>query len=633
MNSVFQKNLMALKQYYPQLASTILQPDEENYYSILSFPAGEAPNLVCRCNGAATLFYDATSDPLSHVRSVIQKMGVETAPFVILFGAGLGYQLLFLYRMLCDAGPLARILCVEKDIACFRKALETFDFCSVLQDARVKLVVGCPQENLFIACQRAFDTKCYQFMKALRFVPWPAAVALDPGYYKTAKRAVQDIISRWLNRRGNDCYDTLVAYENFLKNLEVYSRHPNVYSLRNLFVKQPAVVVATGPSLNKNIHEIGHIQDRAVILSVDASLRILHQNGIIPHLVTSIERTPGLDKFFRGLSHMEKSVHVVPSFAYPTTISAYKGPRVFMTRPYAFFATLGLRNDMFDMGVSTSLAAFGVAKLMGCDPIILVGNDLSTAEGGVTHAKGCSFGQTQHKFAEKTFPVSGNLGGTVETCQIWYQSIKDYESKIGEFAGTVINATEGGAKIQGTHIMTLKQAIDQYCHSDFNPREKILSKVKQSTNDTSFHGIAVPLENLNNKCHESIVLCQKGLELMRPILMELEKADETIPEPLRQRMYQKIDEIEMIIGNLTGSDFILSIEEFFYPESVPLFLEWQVAKERFADPIWGDAYRLKLAEEFLGIFGMLCTSLNDVLSDGKVRLKKLIEKNINKSKA
>ena len=96
----------------------------------------------------------------------------------------------------------------------------------------------------------------------------------------------------------------------------------------------------------------------------------------------------------------------------------------------------------------------------------------------------------------------------------------------------------------------------------------------------------------------------------------------------QKNIIKKSDEIEMIIGKLTGSDFVLSIEEFFYPESVPLFLEWQVAKERFADPIWGDAYRLKLAEEFLGIFGMLCTSLSDVLSDGKVRLKKLIEKNI-----
>lgn len=628
MNTIYHKNLTAIKKYYPDMLKSFLKCNDKAYHILFS-NNNQGPNLIFQHNGEKKFFYDISSDPLLHVQKVFQKMGLEKAPFAVLCGMGLGYQLLFLYRMLCDKGPLSRIICIEKDLACFLKAMTVFDFTEVLADARVKLIVGSSRENLFVACQSFFDDTCYKFSKALRFIPWPASVAMDEEYYQSAKNAIKDVVSRWLSQRGNDSYDTLVAYENFFNNLENYSHNPNIYCVKDLFPKRPAIVVATGPSLNKNVHELSAVNRRAVILSVDASLSILHRNGIIPHFVTSIERTPGLEKFFRGLSHMEKTVHVVPSFAYPTTVSAYKGPKLFMTRPYAFFESLGMRHDMFDMGISTAIAAFETARLLGCDPIILMGNDLATAPGGKTHAQGCSFGQQQQKFSEQTFPVPGNLGGTVETCQIWYQNIKDYESRIAAFGGSVVNATEGGAKIHGTRIMSLKRAIQDYCRNDFDPRNQVLAKVRQSTNQTAFDFMYAPMAKMIKQSEDAIALCQKGVSLSRPMLITLEKRKESLSTSLIHSLHALLDDIDEILAKTSASDLIVAAQEFFYPESIPLFLEWQVAKERFSDPDWGDAYRLKLADEFFGTYGMLCTSLNYMLKDGMKRLDNLISQKNN----
>ena len=52
---------------------------------------------------------------------------------------------------------------------------------------------------------------------------------------------------------------------------------------------EAAVVVASGPSLNKNVHVLNEIQDAVFIVAALRSLSVLNDAGVIPDLVIQLD--------------------------------------------------------------------------------------------------------------------------------------------------------------------------------------------------------------------------------------------------------------------------------------------------------------------------------------------------------
>ena len=619
MNPTFINNLKILRERYPDMAHRLAGAGSGNYHLIASSNSSP-PNLAWSTPEKNVMFYDDAMEPLMHVKKVFEGASLEKAPFVVLFGVGLGYQLLFLDQLMKDSDRLKRVVVVEKDLECLKKAMEVTDLTGPLGNPDIRLLCESPEDDLFTQVKAAMDNLCYRYFKALRWVPWPASLEIDPDYYDSARRAIADMGDLWISLRGNEPYDTLASYENFFRNLDLYDKSPSLRCVENAFANKPAIIVATGPSLKKNMHQLKLINNKAVIISVDASLKILHNMGLYPHFATTIERTPGIDKFFTGLKNMEKTIHLVPSFAHPSSVRAHKGPKLFMTRRYKFFLDLGMDQDVVDMGLSTAIAGYELARLMGCDPIILVGNDLAQDPQGLTHAAGNAFGTKQSTFTSNTFTVPGNLGEDVVTCEIWYKCMKDYESRFATFDGTVINSTEGGARIVGTKVMPLSQAIERYCTQEFAPREKALSIVSQAKGSNPAKENIHVLRDWRQNSETAIAQCVKGMEIVSPLLRRLEDLEGDMDFVLRSSVRHAMESVDSIIAGLTMSPFIYSLQEYFHTEIVPLVMEWEVALDRFEDEDWGNAYRLKLAEFFMGAFGQLCLSLNEALDIGEKAL-------------
>lgn len=60
-----------------------------------------------------------------------------------------------------------------------------------------------------------------------------------------------------------------------------------------------AVIVATGPSLDKQLDTLKKFAPYVTVISLDASLPILAKHGIKPDYVTSIERVIETSSFFK----------------------------------------------------------------------------------------------------------------------------------------------------------------------------------------------------------------------------------------------------------------------------------------------------------------------------------------------
>ena len=104
---------------------------------------------------------------------------------------------------------------------------------------------------------------------------------------------------------------------------------------------------------------------------------------------------------------------------------------------------------------------------IGISTIILVGQDLAYTN-NKSHADGTFQEIMKEENTSRFMMVEGNFEDKVPTRPDfklfldWYNMyIEGCKGYRGNFR--VINATEGGAKIQNTEIMTLREAIDREC--------------------------------------------------------------------------------------------------------------------------------------------------------------------------
>lgn len=613
--SAFEKNLDALRKTAPAVAESVAGADGGLYDIVPPNRAG-LPDLLYRGCQPALLLYG--QQPAEDVERYLGQFIEKGARFYVLFGIGLGYPALHLLR----EGEIKKLILVERDVDCFRRALEVSDLTELITHPNVRILVGCPERDLYVEVLHAVEPHLVA-LKEVKFLPWPASMEIAGDYYREVMKAFRDVTNIYVSERGNDPYDTLVGYEQFFANIKEYLENPGAGYVKDYFKGRPAIVVATGPSLRKNIHLLREAENSAVIVSADASLRILHEYGIHPHLVTTVERTPGFDKQFRNLDNLDKTVLAAVSFVHPSTLPAYKGPLLFFNRIYNFMDKLALLDDCIQLGLSTANMAYEVARHMGCSPIILVGNDLAFDETGNTHAQGFLYGQKQPVYEGfDRFPVPGNKEEWVTTCEGWYHCIKQYEKRIDGWDGTLINATAGGARIRGSVVMPLKEVLQAHCREVFHPREKLLGHLAGwRKNPEKGQYILGQLDGFLDLTEQVTRICRKMCPILDAMVHDVEECGGRLPESMRTQIRQALPHVSNALDGLVESPLTHYFGEYFFTEILPYLMEWQVSRYRFREDIWADAYRLKLAGNFFGAAGQLCVSLSSVLEDGKKRLQ------------
>src|SRR5690606_28411622 len=130
------------------------------------------------------------------------------------------------------------------------------------------------------------------------------------------------------------------------------------------------------------------------------------------------------------------------------------------------------------LGASVANASLAIAAYLGCNPIIFLGQDLAYTD-GKHHADSC--GGTTLKEDDDLIEVEGIDGNKVFTNSVWHTFLMWMEKFIIHNPNkTYIDATEGGAKIHGTDIIPLRQAIEKYCIKDEFIQDKIHTIVKEN---------------------------------------------------------------------------------------------------------------------------------------------------------
>lgn len=387
----------------------------------------------------------------------------------VFYGLGNG---MFLSSLLKNCREDARILVYEPRPEIFAQAFLTMDLCGILSDPRVSLHA---EEAGGLPCYRLLDqyvTK--ENEKMLTLCVHPQYDVLFPEGIQMLQKEIQDLKGRLraaentrkaYGRRivKNTCY----AWKRYVadkkagilsKDLSELPQEKEMAGLQMAVSKgMPAVILSTGPSLAKSAELLGRLKGKAVLFAVDSSARYLLAKGVEPDYLVTIDPLKWPKHFH---SERCRSIPVFCRFdSNFRLLEGQKGALIFFGGT-EYSRLLSGEDALFinDTGGSVATAAFSLCQALGFSKIILVGQDLCY-DGDKTHAGGIISPDEKKQGFGKTW-VPGNLSEKVQTRQDWYRYLKWFENEIILHPECrVVNATAGGAKIQGTEWKNLEDII------------------------------------------------------------------------------------------------------------------------------------------------------------------------------
>lgn len=494
MNQTFERNLNLLEAYDPALAQRLRNYFPMGRVEVFATPDGKFKSLRLYHEGKSMLLHSGR-DPIREAIRLTESMK-ETQIFnLIVFGCGLMYhiyQLVDRYK-----ATLRNLVIIEKEIEIVYTAFVSIDLSPFLLTKTTFFLVDVDHSELRDFMNRLLTPF---ILDGVTLVEHTASYEVHEGYYDGIRKVIDEslqggeILLRTKVQLGG------MIQENIIRNVPMLLNNPNASALKGLLSQIPAFVIGAGPSLDRNIEQLMRVGDRAVIIATDTVFNKLRKLGIEPHLVVTTDPTPLNARHFTGLEELQETILVFSPSVYYKILRELKGTKVSVPLPASrFLRTLtGVLGDQSYMKTGTNVGqtCFNLAGFLGCDPIVLVGMDLSfPAQGGTTHASGTAWrrnitlSQTPGKMMvelisdkpelEEFDPIliTDNQGGKVATSKFWLAYLRSLEEEVRVTPAKVINATEGGARVEGTEVRPLAQVIDEFCHQDTMARSTLQMSV------------------------------------------------------------------------------------------------------------------------------------------------------------
>lgn len=437
------------------------------------------------------------------------------------FGLGLGYFLQCDQTL--DGGSM---VVFEPDRGLAVTALKTQPLADLVRTKNVRFCCSLRRlKELLTICLRGGETS--------KFVVSPYHGRLYPELLENVKHAVAQI------QFSHDISLKTLAHSmpmftgSALKCLKYTTRLPGVQKLKGLFANVPAVLVSPGPSLEKNLGQLKACRSRCLVISLARSAALLEKYGIEPDLLVHNEPQP----FFHLIekrTNLRNTTFVLAEQAEPAYY-AHDHSHTFvygntsnLTGRWVSHHFPKLDKMPVPSGGSVANDAFAIAHLAGCNPIILIGQDLSLREDRY-YARSDSNQRFPHS-PESLCKVPAYHGGVTTTVKnymsflFWFQ---DYAEKI--LAQTpslqLINATEGGAKLAGMEQLKFSEVIWRFCQKEIQASDRLAqAAVLDESEQLSSAQLSEFMQNGISRLRDLRNFCRKFKEFEPKLRRKLNQA-------------------------------------------------------------------------------------------------------------
>ncbi|MDD6168817.1 MAG: DUF115 domain-containing protein [Lachnospiraceae bacterium] len=512
---LMQKNLKTLDHLFPGIAKLIKERKEKllkkEQIEIEEEIAFNGETILKVKKEGRILYLAGRRDPAGPAKNQIALLGkIEaTAP---IFMVGLG-NIHYLEELLKATDKSTMVFIYEPCFSIFYKQLQLIDFKELFKD------------RIIVLCIEGINEDGYESLLRPMLLGDRCAIMKNfilPNYEVICYEQVYKFM-RSLDKEATEYQATVntrlrfstVKVDNIFHNLNYIRLGYKVGELPFVLPRDvPAIVVSAGPSLNKNIEDLKKAKGRAFIIAVDTAMKPLLNAGIIPDMFAIVDGLKPLNLIELEAS---KEIPLVTSDdAAKAVLEYHTGKKFFFNQNRKYINHMyqmnGKELERLQVGGSVATLALSLVCHVGFKTVILVGQDLAYTD-NKTHADGTfkekmdTIDTTNFKMVEGNYEELVPTDATMNAYKEWMEDFIEFWRKNAELK--VINATAGGAKIKGTEILPLSDAIQQECtktvdiQACFNKLSPAFSKEEQGKILQFFH-------ETPSEFHKIILLADEG---------------------------------------------------------------------------------------------------------------------------
>ena len=422
-------------------------------------------------------------DPIGQAERAVEAIYASQTRVFTICGMGLGYAAAALARRL---KPYQRLSIWELSPSLYKAMFYCLDVTPLFSEKRVHFFVGPDAAQHVEGHWLTLETQ--EKLGIAMPLVGEYALQVDKAGYEAVFEKTSDMLrhhmvglSTW-KIFGKDIGD------NDLRNLPEYFTSPGYEHLEGLWQGRPAVCVAAGPSLQKNLRQLlpPDVRDRVALITSGTTYALVQGLHLCPDIVTTID--------FQRLNWTDQFQHVpfdpdcplvYLHSTYPQTVRRWPGPKFVAENAsdtVQFFRRFGEGKKHAAQIQTVAHLNLLVALMMGASPILLLGQDLSMPP-AQHHAAGArAQDQAPAEVPPEAFMTMADYTGQPTATRHSFLSMKTVFERIAADnpSRMILNCTEGGLALAGIPNVSLANALTMYLPQVKASRGELRTAVKRT---------------------------------------------------------------------------------------------------------------------------------------------------------
>ncbi|MFD2655566.1 motility associated factor glycosyltransferase family protein [Gracilibacillus thailandensis] len=477
-------NINLLRKKFPDVRNST---KDVSHHHIISLQKSKTnlPTITIDVHGRQAFLhskYDPEKEAQRFIEANIEK--IREKKHVFIYGMGLGYHIEEIIRRFPDIS----ITVYEPNIDVFHKLMESRKLSNILKSNVKRLYV-----------ETTLESRRQGLIDFANMVLDDVFILILPSYERAFSQETQAFMSMFTeiikqkkqNYLANYTFEKKWVY-NSIYNLYETLSSPTFFNIdKRILTDKPVILIAAGTSLDDEIENLKFIKSNklAYLFSVGSAVNTLLANDIYPDGHFSYDpKFDNQEKVFKDI--LERNLDSIP-LIFGTSIgfeklSEYPGEKYHVVTSQDTVSSFYVNSESEILKVSDaptiSVIALQILFHMEVSKIILVGQNLAF-RGEHSYSKAIYYRNTKEKRQHRkkiqieTIDVFGN---TIYTSPALERMKKAMEALIKELSSSkveIINATNGGAHIDGTKYIPLQEVMkdlsEQVVDNDWRTNETV----------------------------------------------------------------------------------------------------------------------------------------------------------------
>lgn len=385
-------------------------------------------------------YYHSNVNPETEAAAFADYYYDEESDSYVIWGLGLGYHIKEMFRL--DDG--IRIQVFENDLDVIYHCLMAVDLSNLIANKRFSLI---------------YDPDFKKIIPALDNIT-ENLIIHSPSLRHIRDTRIREQMEMFFIRDSGKRNAAILFGSNSRENFKHYDGY--IDELKPEFEGKDVIIVAAGPSLDKNVELLKNKKPGIIILAVETVFRKLLKLGIDVDYMIVTDANSRIYSHLAGLEE-EQIPMLYLATAYKGYSMNYCGKKYLICQNgYDRAQELAKQKGwhLYETGGSVSTTALDVCIYLGCKSIAFIGLDLAYTD-NLAHATDTSRRAVSETEEMKQVPAIG--GGTVPVSRLFtiYNRWISSRVKKADVTMPVIDATEGGAIVPGLTVMALKEYMEK----------------------------------------------------------------------------------------------------------------------------------------------------------------------------